>query len=243
MYEPNVSIQEPPSLWRNPRLWFAHLTTPYSAAERAGLKRTQWFFAKCRGYFLEQATQPQTIGYSLADSPSGLLAWIYEKLVPGTDGYPWNDDEGAYVFATIDDTIYRTVASVLTWISIHWFSRAGPAASLRIYYETVASNEFYEVPSSTVPCGLSFFPLEVTVPPRTYVGCLLLHRTQISYSIPVGRWARTIGNVVFESTHLSGGHFAAFEKPAELAADLRAMFGRGGPAFGVVSGKTGYDYK
>ncbi len=44
---------------------------------------------------VEQATKPQTIGYSLADSPVGLLAWIYEKLVSWTDEYPWTDDEGA----------------------------------------------------------------------------------------------------------------------------------------------------
>lgn len=44
---------------------------------------------------IEQATKPQTIGYSLADSPVGLLAWIYEKLVSWTDDYPWTDDEGA----------------------------------------------------------------------------------------------------------------------------------------------------
>lgn len=38
---------------------------------------------------------PQTLGYSLADSPVGLLAWIYEKLViwAGED-YHWDDDEG-----------------------------------------------------------------------------------------------------------------------------------------------------
>lgn len=41
-----------------------------------------------------QRTKPQTIGYSLADSPVGLLAWIYEKLVAWTDKYPWDDDEG-----------------------------------------------------------------------------------------------------------------------------------------------------
>ena len=52
---------------------------------------------KGMGYFKEQSTQPQTLGYSLADSPAGLLAWIYEKLVNWTDGYPWTDDEGTRV--------------------------------------------------------------------------------------------------------------------------------------------------
>jgi hypothetical protein len=46
------------------------------------------------GYLQEQSTQPQTIGYNLADSPVGLLAWIYEKLHNWTDNYPWTDDEG-----------------------------------------------------------------------------------------------------------------------------------------------------
>ena len=46
------------------------------------------------GYFAEQSTKPQTLGFSLADSPIGMLAWIYEKLVAWTDAYPWTDDEG-----------------------------------------------------------------------------------------------------------------------------------------------------
>lgn len=53
------------------------------------------FLSKGGGYSAEQGTQPQTIGYPLADSPAGMLAWIYEKLVLWTDGYLWDDDEGA----------------------------------------------------------------------------------------------------------------------------------------------------
>jgi hypothetical protein len=49
-----------------------------------------------------------------------------------------------------------------------------------------------------------------------------------------------MGHVVFDSEHTSGGHFAAYEKPEELADDVRKMFGISGPAFGVVSGRTGY---
>lgn len=47
-----------------------------------------------RGYFEMQSTKPQTLSYSLSDSPVGLLAWIYEKLVTWTDNYPWSEDEG-----------------------------------------------------------------------------------------------------------------------------------------------------
>lgn len=56
----------------------------------------------------------------------------------------------------------------------------------------------------------------------------------------VDRWARTIGNVILESDHDEGGHFAAHEQPAELTGDLRKMFGKTGPAYGVVGGKDGY---
>ena len=60
-------------------------------------------------------------------------------------------------------------------------------------------------------------------------------------TLQLHRWARTIGNVVFESEHESGGHFAAHEKPEALVSDLRKMFGKGGPAYGVVNGKDGYE--
>ena len=66
----------------------------YTPAEKEGFKRTEWFQQKGMGYLQEQSTQPQTLGYSLADSPVGLLSWIYEKLVNWTDDYPWDDDEG-----------------------------------------------------------------------------------------------------------------------------------------------------
>ncbi|KAJ6554825.1 Alpha/Beta hydrolase protein [Mycena capillaripes] len=176
-----------------------------SAPEWAGLQRAQEVERTAIGYLRIQTTKPQTLGYALADSPAGLLAWIYEKLFAWTDKYPWDDDE------------------VLTWISIYYFSRAGPAASLRIYYEVSAENAL--IPSihdarPTIPLGFSFFPGELISLPRS--------------------WLRRTGNVVFESEHTMGGHFAAHETPELLAGDLRKMFGRGGPAYGVVPRQMGY---
>lgn len=69
------------------------------------------------GYFQIQKQRPNTIGVALSDSPVGLLAWIYDKLVTWTDDYPFTDDE------------------VCEWVSLYWFSRAGPAASVVIYHE------------------------------------------------------------------------------------------------------------
>ncbi len=78
--------------------YFIHLVKPYSAREKAGLASTEQFVARGRGYAIEQSTKPQTIGYSFSDSPVGLLAWIYEKLVEWSDNYPWTDDEGEGFF-------------------------------------------------------------------------------------------------------------------------------------------------
>ncbi|VDB85441.1 unnamed protein product [Peniophora sp. CBMAI 1063] len=91
---------------------------PYSERDREALKRKENFLKTEYGFVVLQSTKPQTLGYSLSDSPVGLLAWIYEKLVAWTDGYAWTDDE------------------ILTWISIHWFSRAGPTSAIRLHYET-----------------------------------------------------------------------------------------------------------
>lgn len=155
---------------------------------------------------MEQGTKPQTLGYALADSPVGLLAWIYEKLHDWTDGYPWTEDE------------------VLTWVSIYWFSTAGVAANLRIYYEALHDTQFGRDRTEKwilhVKLGLAHFPKELTVVPKS--------------------WGRTMGPVVYESENESGGHFAAWEKPEAIVRDLQEMFGKGGGAHGVVKGKAGY---
>ncbi|KAI0071750.1 alpha/beta-hydrolase [Panus rudis PR-1116 ss-1] len=193
----------PPKFTSNPIVWLQHLLTPYTDKDREGLKRSAEHWEKGTGYARIQATKPQTLGYSLADSPAGLLAWIYEKLVLWTDNYPWTDDE------------------VLTWVSIYWFSRAGPAASIRIYYEFRVADDHADIPGATLsnPFGVSFFPKEIFVAPTS--------------------WAHTRGNLVFKSVHERGGHFPAYEEPELLASDLRKFFGKGGPAFGVVHGKDG----
>ena len=49
-----------------------------------------------------------------------------------------------------------------------------------------------------------------------------------------------LGKLVFAGEHDKGGHFPAFEQPEALVGDLRVMFGKGGGAFGVVQGRSGY---
>lgn len=90
----NLPLFVPPTFTSSPLKYIKDLLTPWTAREKHSYECGQLFIKKGSGYNLEQSTQPQTIGYSLADSPVGLLAWIYEKLVNWTDKYPWSDDEG-----------------------------------------------------------------------------------------------------------------------------------------------------
>ena len=82
------------TLTGTPGLYLSHLLTPYTAKETAQATASACFLQQGTGYSCEQATRPQTLGYGLADSPVGLLAWIYEKLVDWSENYPWTDDEG-----------------------------------------------------------------------------------------------------------------------------------------------------
>jgi epoxide hydrolase len=74
-----------------------------------------------QGYFELQATKPQTIGYSLSDSPVGLAAWIVEKY------HGWSDHDGDF------EKIYAK-DQLLTTVMIYWATDSG-ASSARIYYE------------------------------------------------------------------------------------------------------------
>lgn len=111
----------PPALTKSPigfaRFLVTHLLNLYTPQETSGLKAADDYMKNGNGYWQIQKTRPSTIGILLADSPVGLLGWIYEKLVTWTDNYQWTNDE------------------VCEWVSIYWFSRAGPAATVDIYYE------------------------------------------------------------------------------------------------------------
>jgi hypothetical protein len=64
---------------------------------------------------------------------------------------------------------------VLTWVSIYWFSRAGPAASVRIYFEVMGSGDSTDLKMQQlkVPVEISFFPKEIIHYPRAFVNFLL----------------------------------------------------------------------
>ena len=146
------------------------------------------------GYSAEQGTRPQTIGYSLTDSPVGLCAWIVEKL------WAWTGHPG-------DLSQVLTADQVLDNITLYWLTSTGASAA-RLYWESIAQvTEWFTTAAGdtiTVPAGCSIFPGEVPRPSR--------------------RWAqRRFASIVHWSEPDHGGHFAAWEQPAIFIDEVRAV--------------------
>jgi len=110
----------------------------YSEREKKQMRQhDRWFpygSGDGRGYIAIQSTKPATINFLLKDSPVGLLAWIYDKLIDWTDSYPWTEEE------------------VCLWVSLYVFSTAGPEAATFVYYEALhdTSNISIEVVQSYI---------------------------------------------------------------------------------------------
>ena len=104
------------------------------------------------GYSKQQATRPQTIGYSLVDSPAGQAAWILEKFWAWTDcdGHPEN---------------VLTRDELLDNVMFYWVNAAG-ASSARIYWESFGRGTRHTV---SIPSGFAVFPKEIVPPVRAWV--------------------------------------------------------------------------
>ncbi|MFL5825936.1 MAG: epoxide hydrolase family protein [Thermoleophilaceae bacterium] len=147
------------------------------------------------GYSKEHATRPQTIGYSLADSPTGLCAWIIEKF------WAWTDSDGHPENVLTRDEL-------LDNIMLYWLPGTG-ASSARLYWESLGQvNEWISGRVDDpidVPTGCSIFPKELQRPSR--------------------RWAeKRFLDIRYWNEPERGGHFAAFEQPELFVDELRAFF-------------------
>ncbi|KAJ5373319.1 Alpha/beta hydrolase fold-1 [Penicillium concentricum] len=222
----------PPYPWRSPYQFLKSLLfVPFSAKDRGYIARTLGYMTRDNAYMKQQETRPQTLGYGLHDSPVGLLAWIYDKMHSWSDKYPWTDEE------------------ILTWVSVYYFSTAGPMASTRIYYEASALKRGG---SAAVPedeaqegllekAGLNYISLGQVLgarAPQNVYFAVAQFREEI-FMWPMA-WYRSIGNVVQETEYDSGGHFAAWEVPELLASDIKRFLGNSGPAYGVITDRDGY---
>jgi pimeloyl-ACP methyl ester carboxylesterase len=186
-----------------------------SEQERAAATAFGTFREDGFGYFLEMATRPQTIGYSLLDSPIGLAAWLLDH---DTDSYYKISRAfvGEPVLDLTEDSIVHgepvgnlTRESIVDNITLYWLTGTG-ASSARWYWETgraqaAAGAAGQAPPPVSVPVGFTTFPGEIFAAPRS--------------------WVETVypGLAYFNEVD-KGGHFAAWEEPELFSEEVRAAF-------------------
>ncbi|RWI29468.1 epoxide hydrolase family protein [Mesorhizobium sp.] len=121
--------------------------------ESAAFDALDTFYKDSSGYAAMMVTRPQTIGYSLVDSPVGLAAWIYEKFAQWT--YSGGDPERVL-----------TKDEMLDDISLYWLTESGTSAA-QIYWED-HSNNFNAVDIADLPVAVTVFPGEIYCAPRSW---------------------------------------------------------------------------
>jgi len=173
-----------------------------SEQERATHDAVKTFTTDGFGYFLEQSTRPQTIGYSLLDSPVGLATWMLDH---DTDSYY----KISRAFVDGEPVGNLTRESIVDNITLYWLTGTGASAA-RWYWETgraqaAAGAAGQAPPPVSVPVGFTTFPGEIFAAPRS--------------------WVETVypGLAYFNEVD-KGGHFAAWEEPELFSTEVRAAF-------------------
>jgi pimeloyl-ACP methyl ester carboxylesterase len=172
-------------------------TTP---EEQAAVDAVAAFRATGFGYFLEQATRPQTIGYALLDSPVALAAWMLDH---DTDAY--YKIAKACVDGQPSGNLTRD--HILDNLTLYWLTGTGASAA-REYWESgmaAARSAGTTPPPVRVPTGFTAFPGEIYQAPRSWV-------------------EQGYGNLAYYNKADRGGHFAAWEEPQLFSEELRAAF-------------------
>jgi pimeloyl-ACP methyl ester carboxylesterase len=171
-----------------------------SEQERAAADALATFRASGFGYFLEQATRPQTIGYALLDSPLALAAWMLDH---DTDAY--YKISRAFVDGQPSGGLTRD--HILDNITVYWLTGTGASAA-RSYWESGRAQALaagQAPPPVTIPVGFTAFPDEIFRAPRS--------------------WAeRGYPTLTYFNEAAKGGHFAAWEQPELFATEIRAAF-------------------
>jgi pimeloyl-ACP methyl ester carboxylesterase len=168
--------------------------------ERAAAAAGATFRATGFGYFLEQATRPQTIGYALLDSPVALAAWMLDH---DTDSYY----KISHAFVDGEPSGNLTRDHILDNITLYWLTRTGTSAA-RSYWESgqaAARAAGQAPPPVSVPVGFTTFPGEIVATPRSWV-------------------EQAYPTLVYFNKVDRGGHFAAWEEPELFSQELRAAF-------------------
>lgn len=120
--------------------------------EKEAYEAFRWTQVDEGGFSRIQKTRPQTLGYSLTDSPIGQAMWIYEKF------HRWTDNSGEP-----EDAI--SIDEMLDNISLHWFTQSG-ILSARAFWE--ARNSTFDGPPINVPTATTVFKNDIFKYPRSW---------------------------------------------------------------------------
>jgi pimeloyl-ACP methyl ester carboxylesterase len=168
--------------------------------ERAAAEAGAAFRATGFGYFLEQTTRPQTIGYALLDSPVALAAWMLDH---DTDSYY----KISHAFVDGEPSGNLTRDHILDNITLYWLTGTGASAA-RSYWESgqaAVRAAGQAPPPVSVPVGFTTFPGEIVATPRSWV-------------------EQAYPTLVYFNKVDRGGHFAAWEEPELFVTEVRAAF-------------------
>ena len=171
-----------------------------SEQERAATGQLAEFRATGFGYFLEQATRPQTIGYALLDSPVALAAWMLDH---DTDSYY----KIARAFVDDQPAGNLTKNHIVDNITLYWLTGTGASAA-RAYWESgraAALAAGQAPPPVSIPVGFTTFPDEIFRAPRSWV-------------------EKGYPTLTYFNEAEKGGHFAAWEEPELFTEEVRAAF-------------------
>jgi len=124
-----------------------------SDTEKSAFASLDAFYKKGAGYAAIMNTRPQTIGYSLADSPSGMAAFYYDKFAAWT--YSGGQPEKSL-----------TRDEMLDDLTLYWVTNTG-ASSSRSYWEVWGMSPFNAVDIS-IPVAVTVFPGEIYRAPRSW---------------------------------------------------------------------------
>jgi pimeloyl-ACP methyl ester carboxylesterase len=170
----------------------------FTHAEREQLGKVAGVFM--RGYISEMGEHPQTIGYSLLDSPIGLAGWMLDH---DADSY----SKISKAFLEGEQTGNLSRDNVLDNITLYWVTGTGASTS-RIYWETgrAATASFKNPPPHMMlPAAYTVFPDELFQAPRHWVKHAYHH-------------------LEYYNEAPKGGHFAAWEEPEIFSQEMRAAF-------------------
>jgi pimeloyl-ACP methyl ester carboxylesterase len=155
-----------------------------------------------RGYFVEQGEHPQTVGYSLTDSPAGLAAWMLDH-----DPDSYTKISHAFVDGTPTGGLTRD--HIVDNMSLYWLTNTA-SSSARLYWEetqsigaALASGK--KPPDLKLPVAFTVFPSELVQAPESWV-------------------KKVYPNLIYYREAKRGGHFAAWEEPQLFSEEMRAAF-------------------